>query len=157
MKWLRSLFGRQAPEPLVKWNDPDFGPITFDGDDTAIWQSDDGARFEGPNARYGFSAIPGDQDGPFPWARTFLVRKKQEIPALWALCTPSLEAACERWKAKGLRPPVENQFTLNSLSLEGDFASSGKREVGFEARGDFWMYVAVRVVGDRVEGFTCHT
>ena len=137
--------------------DPDFGPITYDGEASGIWQSDERTQAEEQHARYGFSAIPGDINGPYPWARSVLLKKRQELSLLWELCTPTLEQVCERWAAKGLRRPVLQQFVLTSISVSEDFQSSGEWDVGFESEGDFWVYVEVRLVGDKVEGHTCDT
>ena len=157
MSWLRSIFGSKGSGSAPKMVDPDFGPITYDGEASGIWQSDNGTQDEELRARYGFSAIPGDGNGPYPWARAFLLQKRQELPRLWELCTPTLEQVCDRWSAKGLRRPVLQQFVLTSISMREDFQSSGGWEVGFESEGDFWVYVEVRLVGNRVEGHTCDT
>lgn len=49
-----------APERV----DPDFGPMTFDGLDSGIWQTDGEIDVPEHGARYCFSAIPGDPTGP---------------------------------------------------------------------------------------------
>lgn len=46
---------------------------------------------------------------------------------------------------------------LTSISVSEDFQTSGEWDVGFEARGNFWVYACVRLVGDRIEGCTCDT
>ena len=137
--------------------DPDFGSITYDGEDSGIWQTDAKIPVPELRAQYGFSAIPGDVDGPYPWARAFLLQKRQALSRLWELCTPALEQICDRWSAKGLRRPVLQQFVLTSISMSEDFQSSGQWDVGFESEGDFWLYAEVHLVGDRVEGHTCDT
>ena len=157
MSWLRSIFGGKGAGPAPKIIDPDFGPITYDGEASGIWQSDERTQAEEHHARYGFSAIPGDTSGPYPWARSLLLKKRQELSRLWELCTPSLEQVCDRWATKGLRRPVLQQFVLTSISVSEDFQSSGKWDVGFESEGNFWVYVDVRLVGDKVEGHTCDT
>lgn len=157
MSWFRSIFGAKGTGPAPKLVDPDFDAITYDGEASGIWQSDQDTQVEEQRARYGFSAIPGDLDGPYPWAREFLLKKKEDLSKLWELCTPALEQACDRWAAKGLRRPVLQQFVLTSISVSQDFPSSGEWDVGFESEGDFWVYVEVRLVGDKVEGHTCDT
>jgi hypothetical protein len=42
-------------------------------------------------------------------------------------------------------------------ALKGRFRSVGAWDVGFEAKGKFWVYACVRLVGDRIEGCTCDT
>ena len=157
MSWLHSIFGSKGDHPAPKMVDPDFGPITYDGEASGFWQSDQDACVEQHRANYGFSAIPGDANGPYPWSRAILLQRRQELPRLWELCTPALEQVCDRWSAKGLRRPVLQQFVLTSISMSDDFQSSGQWYVGFESEGDFWVYVEVRLVGDRVEGHTCDT
>ena len=157
MSWLRSLFGWKEHAPVPDRVDPDFGPMTFDGVDSGIWQTDRDIDAPEHGARYGFSAIPGDATGPYPWARSFLMEKRQELPRLWELCTPALEEVCDRWGGKGLRRPVRQQFVLTSISVSDDFQTSGAWDVGFEAKGKFWVYACVRLVGDRIEGCTCDT
>ena len=157
MKWFRSLFAGKAADPVLKIVDSDFGAITYDGEATGIWQTDGDVVDAAHHARYGFSAIPGDQRGPFGWSRVFLVQKKRELPRLWELCSTSLLEVCERWKAKGLRPPVQKQFVLTSISVAEDFQTSGAWDVGFQSEGDFWTFVEVRFVGDEVQGHTSDT
>ena len=62
------------------------------------------------------------------------MEKRQDLPRLWELCTPSLEEVCDRWGGKGLRRPVRQQFLLKSISVSDDFQTSGAWDVGFEAK-----------------------
>lgn len=157
MKWLSSLLGIKPRPAVPTLIDPDFGKISFDGEQTGIWQTHDDVEDTEHHARYGFSAIPGDLSGPYPKSRAFLLQKKKELAELWRICTPALEQECERWTAKGFRKPVEVQFVLSSISIDEDFESSGAYEVGFESKGDFWLYFAVTVKNGKIESYTCDT
>ena len=157
MKWLTSLLGIKPRLPVRTLIDPDFGKISFDGEETGIWQTHDDIDDVEHHARYGFSSIPGDRSGPYPKSRAFLLQKKKELAELWRICTPALEEECERWSAKGLRKPVEKQFVLSSLSIDEDYESSGAFEVGFESEGKFWVYVAVTIKEGKIESHTCDT
>lgn len=157
MKWLSSLFGSKQAPVVPTLIDPDFGKISFDGEATGIWQTHDDIEDLKHHARYGFSSIPGDRSGPFSKSRAFLLQKKMELPELWSICTPTLEEVCERWKAKGLRKPVVEQFFLSSISIDEDFESSGVLEVGFEAKGDFWVYALMTIKDGRVVSHVCDT
>jgi hypothetical protein len=157
MKWLSSLFGIKSSPSVPTLIDPDFGKISFDGEQTGIWQMHDDIEDVEHHARYGFSAIPGDRSGPYPKSRAFLLQKKKELAELWRICTPALEQECERWRAKGLKKPVEEQFVLSSISIDEDYESSGEYEVGFESEGKFWVYVAVTVKGGKIVSHTCDT
>src|SRR6266404_5882260 len=130
MKWLSSLLRLKRLDPPPTLIDPDFGKISFDGQARGIWQTHDDIEDLNNHAKYGFSSIPGDRGGPFPQSRTFLLQKTTELPELWRICTPALEEACERWKAKGLKKPVVGQFILSSISIDEDFESSGVWDVG---------------------------
>ena len=157
MKWLTSLLGITPSASVPTLIDPDFGKISFDGEQTGIWQTHDDIEDVAHHAEYGFSAIPGDRSGPYPKSRAFLLQKKKELAELWRICTPALEHECVRWSMKGLRKPVEQQFVLSSISIDEDYESSGAYEVGFESKGDFWVYVAVTVKDGKVQSHVCDT
>ena len=144
-------------EPVSPMIDPDFGKISFCGEVTGIWQTHHDIEDPEHHAKYGFGSIPGDRNGPSPSARAFLLQKKRELVELWRICTPALVEVCERWSAKGLAPPVTEQFLLAAIDIDEDFESSGCYEVGFDSAGRFGLYVAVRVRNDKVEGWTCDT
>ncbi len=157
MKWLSSLFGIRREPPVLTVLDPDFGKISFDGEDTGIWQTHDDIEDAVHRARYGFASIPGDRSGPSPGARAFLLEKKKELSELWRSCAPALAAECERWSASGLKGPVEEQFVLTSISIDEDYESSGAYQVGFESTGKFWVHVEVTVKDGKVASHTCDT
>ena len=158
MKWLSSLFGIKPSSPVPTLIDPDFGKISYDGEDTGIWQTHENANEDiEHHARYGFSAIPGDRSGPFAKSRTFLLGKKKELAEFWRICTPVLEEECERWRVKGLRKPVEKQFVLTDISIDEDYESSGMYGVAFESKGDFWICVSVTIKDGKVTSNVCDT
>lgn len=157
MKWLSSLFGIKPRSPVPTLVDVDFGKISFDGEQTGIWQSDDYVEDVENHARYSFPSIPGDCNGPYPRSRAFLLQKTRELPELWRICTPALEKACEQWSAMGLRKPVVEQFVLSSISIDEDYESSGEYEVGFDSKGKFWVWAFIVVKNGEVVSLTCDT
>lgn len=157
MKWLTSLLGIKPSAPVPTLIDPDFGKISFEGEETGIWQTHDCIENVEHHARYGFASIPGDRSGPYAKSRAFLLQKTNELDELWRICAPALHQECERWSAKGLRKPVEEQFILTDVSIDEDYESSAAYEVGFESKGNFWVYVAVTVKDGKIESHTCDT
>ena len=158
--WLigrRPPLARRQTDPIPSLADPDFGKISFVGDEIGFWQTHDTIEDQENRARYGFSSIPGDHEGPFPKSRAFLLQKKKELPELWRICRSTLEEVCERWSFKGLRKPVMDQFVLTSIGIDEDFESSGVLEVGFESKGDFWVYALMTIQDGKVVSHVCDT
>jgi hypothetical protein len=158
MKWLSSLLGIKPRPPVPTLIDPDFGKISFDGEQTGIWQTHENAIEDiEHHTRFGHSSIPGDRSGPFAKSRAFLLGKKKQLADFWRICTPVLEAECERWSAKGLRKPVESQFVLTDISIDEDYESSGTYGVAFESKGKFWVCISVTIKDGRVVSHVCDT
>ncbi len=157
--WIRRLF--DSPDPMPRLVDPDFGEMSFfpssRGSDVGIWQMHgtwlDTAGF----AKVGCSGIPGTSDGPFPEARAFLLQKRRELPAIWGLCSVSLEQARARWPSFPRDSLLHECFLLTSLSMDQPMTTPPSWNVGFESTGKFWVYVDVRVLGAAVVGYSCDT
>ncbi|MGE0754911.1 MAG: hypothetical protein AB7L92_07090, partial [Alphaproteobacteria bacterium] len=135
-----SFFKNLRSPKVMPQDDPDFGKISYYGEETGIWQTHSIIEDPGNHAKYSFTAIPGDHKGPFAESRSFLLRKNANLPALWSLCTPTLEEVCDQFKDSGLKKPVTETFLLADIALEDPFENSGQWSVGFETKTDFWLY-----------------
>ena len=159
LKWLAKLV--RPHSPALTMTDPDFGKISFLPNSrsaaTGIWQMHSDWAHPREFARVGCSSIPGTTVGPYPEARAFLLRKRRELPALWALCSPVLDQVRARWPKLPKGVPLKACFVLTSLGLDEPIAEPPSWSVGFESSGDFWVYVEVEILGDRVIGHVCDT
>lgn len=153
-----ALFPKDTLTPIIsKMTDPDFGKITYDGEDTGIWQSDDDIQMPEHKASLGFSSIPGTQEGPYPEAKKFLLSKKNDLDNIWNLCEETLRGVCKERKHLDPELPIRDQFQLTGLSLDHEHWKEDPKhwEVCFEPTTNARIWVFIGFVGDEIEYQTC--
>jgi hypothetical protein len=120
-----NLFKKRIP--VLKMDDPDFGPITFDsgkGAVVGVWQMDGDWNMPADNAKLGCSSIPGDKNGPFLEARTFLLQIKSDANRIWQLSEVILKNQLRKWRIADQIDDVKDYVYWSSLSLDGPIATT---------------------------------
>ncbi|MFH2045297.1 MAG: hypothetical protein ABIK92_09135 [Pseudomonadota bacterium] len=142
---------------ISKIIDPKFGEITYDGEETGIWQTDHDIDIPEHKARLGFSSIPGTPEGPYPEAKKFLLSKKHDLEKIWNSCEETLRVVCKERKYLDPELPVRDQFELTGLSLDHEHWKNDPKhwEVCFEPTTKASLWVFIGFVGDEIEYQTC--
>lgn len=142
-------------------DDKDFGLIRFveaaGEEDEGFWQMEHDWELPAYNAKIGCCEIPGDINGPFDEARSFLLSKKENIDALWKLCEGELRKNIAQWYPKDIAKNSEDIFFLSSLAMDSDSDNKGW-EISFEAKDEYkWTFMSFQLEGDKIIGGTVDT
>lgn len=164
--FLKRLFKRPSLEQLASTpgsgviNDPDFGFISYEPPykegDEGYWQMYNDWEHPESNAKVGCSAIPGDENGPFPVAREFLLSKRNDLDGLWNLCHDELIKVIRQWYQDDKDKSPMDIYYLSSLSMEN--SKSDEWEVSFEAKDEFfWTFTSFQIKGNTIIGNSTDT
>jgi hypothetical protein len=142
---LRRLFARPAPPPTR--DDPDFGRITYwrGGDGHGYWSMQEEWVVDWQPETLACPGIPGDENGPTPAARAFLLAKRAQHEAIWKMAEPAVRRLIEDWPGfEGCEP--RQAFFISSLSLDADGAGW---EACFDSRPPLkWINFCLQAEGD---------
>jgi hypothetical protein len=133
----------------LKMTDPDFGILTFiyvsKWPERSYWECK--WQFPSTGTIVGIT-LDGDESGPRAESRHFYLSLPGRFPQILALCRPVLEQV---YKDKKHEPAPSDVFSLFKVS---GFGVKDRREdpiqwdVSFEAKGDDYLGVLIRFMGE---------
>lgn len=147
-------------------DDPDFGLIEyFEG----IWQMNDKWEYSkySQKLRFSSSSILGDLDGPFTFAREFLLSKNEETnyQAIWKNSETGLTQQIQRWHARHSGRDPKDLFSLTNISMESNEGNEiAQWEATFEPKAetinqesDIFTYIYLKFNRDNYVSTSCDT
>jgi hypothetical protein len=145
IRFLRRLFSRRPP---LQMHDPDFGTIRFWPEENCEgwWSRDDRWSVPFQAETLCCPGIPGDTSGPSPEARAFLLARREQHEAIWAMAEPAVRELMEGWHSfDGVAP--RDAFFISALSK--DDSTGDGWEVCFESRPPMkWVNFCLQAQGD---------
>lgn len=144
--FLLRLFAK--PAPALSRVDPDLGAIYFQrsADGTGSWWMDGPWSVDWQAEPLKCLDIPGDESGPAPEARAFLLAKRRQHEAIWAMAEPAVRDLMQGWPDFDGHDPRQ-AFFISTLAK--DDAGGNGWEVCFDSRPPLkWVNFCLQVEGD---------
>jgi hypothetical protein len=146
MGLLHTLKLRFAPP---KFEDPDFGPLTYifvsNKPDRSYWE---GKWTFPPTRSEVLVFFPGLETGPRPESRAYYLGLPRRFDTIMAAVTPTLSAVFQRWYNRPIATEVWSDVTLTAFDIDDAGISPTKCDISFETKGDKWLGITIPLIGD---------